>query len=142
MHILSYRFTGNNMKSITFMRISTLLLFFIFGLNGIGMAGPMDTTDNSVQLSIREFLCTAFEDHSLSPQTERIRFLKETPGGISFIEDPEFRFTLDKFESNQQKYALRVKPRGWDELREEKTVQNARVQSGTIQLESLLHLAL
>jgi len=94
-----------------------------------------------VQISIKEFLSTAFSDPSLSSQNERIRFLEKT-GGISFIEDPEFRLTIDKFESNRQKYVLRFKPRGWDEIKSEKAVLDARVQSGAIQLESLLHMAL
>jgi len=153
------------MKMMGFMTIVILLFVLIFGLPGMGMAGSVDTagvvattptdhlvvamdmgvmdaTDKSVQISIGEFLSTAFEDPSLSPQNERIRFLKETPGGISFIEDPEFRLSIDKFESNQLKYALRFKPKGWDELKGEKAVHYARVQSGAIQLKSLLHLAL
>ena len=165
MTLLFCKFIGNKMKLMGFMTIMTLLLVLVFGFSGIGIAdsvdtagvvaaaptdhivgamdiGAMDASDTSVQISIGEFLSTAFEDPSLSPQNERIRFLKETPGGISFIEDPEFRLSIDKFESNQQKYTLRFKPRGWDEIKGEKAVHTARVQSGTIQLEYLLHLAL
>jgi len=167
MTLISYKFIGNKMKLTGF--VTKMVLFFIltFGLSGIGIAdsvdiadtgmltvdpknhivgemdiGAMDATDKRVQMPIGEFLSTAFEDPSLSPQNERIRFLEETFGGISFIEDPEFRVSIDKFESNQQKYALRFKPRGWNEIKGEKAVQHARVQSGAIQLKSLMHLAL
>lgn len=149
----------NNMKSIHFVTIPALLFILNFGFPGIANADTANTSgavgaafaghivdakdaaDKRVQISIKEFLSTAFADPSLSPQNERIRFLEET-GGISFIEDTEFRFTIDKFESNQQKYVLRFKPRGWDEIKGEKAVFDARVQSEAIQLESLLHMAL
>ncbi|WP_319575666.1 hypothetical protein [uncultured Desulfobacter sp.] len=139
------------MKSIQFVTIPALLFILNSSFPGIGSAVPAasaghiidakDASDTRVQISIKEFLSTAFEDPSLSPQNERIRFLKKT-GGISFIENPEFRFTIDKFESNQQKYVLRFKPRGWDEIKGERTVLDARVKSEAIQLESLLHMAL
>ena len=104
--------------------------------------GKMDRLDQPVQISMGEFLSTAFKDPSLTPQSERIRFLKEAPWGVLFIEDPEFRVSIDQFESNRQKYALRVKPRGWNEIKGEKAVQNATIHSEAIQLESLLHTAL
>ena len=159
MFLLSCKFIARNMKSMQFVTIPALLFILNFGFPGIGSAGTInssgavadtfaghiidarDAADKRVQISIKEFLSTVFEDPSLYPQNERIRFLKET-GGISFIEDPEFRLTIDRFESNQQKYVLRLKPRGWDEIKCEKAVLDARVQSGAMQLESLLHIAL
>nr|WP_320014852.1 hypothetical protein [uncultured Desulfobacter sp.] len=147
------------MKSIQFVTIPALLFILNSGFPGIGSADTVNTSgavaatfadhiidakepaDKRVQISIKEFLSTALADPSLAAQNERIRFLEET-GGISFIEDPEFRLTIDKFESNQQKYVLRFKPRGWDEIKGEKEVLDARVQSGAIQLESLLYMAL
>ncbi|SLM31695.1 hypothetical protein MTBBW1_410050 [Desulfamplus magnetovallimortis] len=105
-----------------------------------GTAVPL--ADKSSEISIAKFLCTAFVDPTLSAQSERIHFLKQTPGGISFIEDPEFRISIDQFESNQQKYTLRFKPRGWDEIKSEEDVHNAMLQSGTAELDSLFHMAL
>ncbi|MCG8552523.1 MAG: hypothetical protein MI799_19130 [Desulfobacterales bacterium] len=147
------------MKSMQLATIPALLFILNSGFPGIGSADIVnasgaaaaasaghildaeDAADKRVPISIKDFLSTAFEDLSLSPRNQRIRFLKET-GAISFIEDPEFRFTIDKFESNRQKYVLRFKPRGWDEIKGERAVLDARLQSEAIQLASLLHTAL
>jgi len=160
MSTLSGKFIGNKMKTTIFLTTVGLFFIFIVGLPCIGLAdsvgldevseidsadhiaGPMNNPDKGVEISIGKFLSTAFDDPSLASQNERNRFLTEAPGGISFIEDPEFRISIDKFETNQQKYALRCRPRGWDEIKGEKTLYHARVECGAMELDYLMHLAL
>ncbi len=128
--------------NIKFILLSAMIFLIIFRLPCIGSAATTDIEDKGLKISMGEFLSTAFKDTSLSSQNERIDFLKQNPGGISFIEDPEFRVTIDQFEADQQKYALRLKPRGWDEIKQEKEVHSAMLQAGRVQMKSLVHRAL
>ena len=124
--------------------ISILFFLVLFGSPTIGSASSaaIDAKTKHIQLSINAFLSSALHDPVLSLQDERIRHLEDGPGGVSFMEDPEVSVTIDKFENNEQEYAIQFKPKGWGEIKGQKTLQDAMVQSGQIQRDSLLHFAL
>lgn len=118
------------MRKIIITTLQCLLLFFLSPCAG------------ATSISIGEFLATALHDPTLSAQIERIDFLQQTPEGISFIEDPELRITVEQFEKDRQKYAFRFTPRGLGELRREKEMQIAMVESNRAELKRLFNTAL
>lgn len=94
------------------------------------------------QASIVEFLATALNDPAISSQVEKIDFLNQSPEGVVFIEDPELRISVDQFEKDQQKYALRFTPVGFDKIHATKDLNNAMLKSNRSKLDRLFHEAL
>lgn len=94
------------------------------------------------QVSIGEFLATALNEPAISSQAEKIDFLNQSPEGIVFIEDPELRISIDQFEKDQQKYALRFTPVGFDKIHATKDLNNAMLKSNRSELDRLFHEAL
>ncbi len=92
-------------------------------------------------IGISEYLSTAAKDAALSFEKESLTFLQNA-GNRSLLEEVEFRVAVDEFERDQQEIAIRFKPRGWSQIRDEKKFNAAVLQSHHAQYDLLLHQAL
>jgi hypothetical protein len=93
-------------------------------------------------LSTGRYLSTAFQDDTLNFQNEKISFLKNTSSRTPFLNEIEFRMKIDEFESNKQRYAVRLKPNGWGEAENGRKVHDKTVQYNKTHYDFLINRAL
>lgn len=93
-------------------------------------------------ISIGQFLETAAHDDTLLYQNEKISFLKQSSSNTPFLNEVEFRTKIDRFESDKQTYAVRLKPNGWGEAADGKIVYDRSLQYNEAQRDLLLNNAL
>jgi hypothetical protein len=93
-------------------------------------------------LSTGRYLSTAFQDDILDFQNEKISFLKNTSSRTPFLNEVEFRMKIDEFESNKQRYAVRLKPNGWGEAENSRKVHDKTVQYNKTHYDFLVNQAL
>lgn len=118
---------------ITFFIVYLFLLIPCNLFLAAAFAGNSDS-----KISINEFLSTALQNSNLLNEIQNFNYNQKTKP-LSFIEEPEFRVSIEDFEKNEQKYSLRFKPRGLEEIRAEKELYNAMVQSNKSSIETFLH---
>jgi hypothetical protein len=93
-------------------------------------------------IAISWFLTTAENDETLIYQNEKISFLKQSSSNTPFLNEVEFRTKIDKFESDRQSYAIRLKPNGWGEARDGEIVYHTTLKYNQTQRDLLLNNAL
>jgi len=68
-------------------------------------------------VSIGTFIATAEKDVSVEAQKEKVEFLKESSKSMPVIDDIEVRIRNEAFQFDEQRYSLRVEPRGIGETK-------------------------
>ena len=103
---------------------------------------PILFSDCRGSATISEFLATAMNDYTLSPQDAKNNFLRSSPPDGAWLDRVEFRTETDRFDISNQKYSLRFYPRGFGEASEEKKVHNALLTLNKSRRNLLMHEAL
>ena len=103
---------------------------------------PILFSDCRGSATISEFLATAMNDYTLSPQDAKNNFLRSSPPDGAWLDRVEFRTETDRFDISNQKYSLRFYPRGFGEASEEKKVHNALLTLNESRRNLLMHEAL
>ncbi|MBF0450123.1 MAG: hypothetical protein HQK75_05430 [Candidatus Magnetomorum sp.] len=80
------------------------------------------------EITINDYLVTAFRDETLIYQTEKITFLKDSSSNTPYINEVELRMQIDEFEDSKQKYTVRMNMNGWGEHSQGKKVYEASLK--------------
>jgi len=82
----------------------------------------------SAEITINEYLSTAFYDESLVFQDEKIDFLKRSSSNTPFVNEIELRMNIDEFEDSKQEYTVRFNMNGWGEHSHGKKVYDISIK--------------
>jgi len=80
------------------------------------------------EITISDYLATAFKDETLMYQTEKVEFLKMSSSNTPYIKEVEFRMQIDEFEDSKQRYTVRLNMNGWGENFQGKKVYDASIK--------------
>ncbi|KPA11844.1 conserved hypothetical protein, secreted [Candidatus Magnetomorum sp. HK-1] len=80
------------------------------------------------EITINDYLATAFKDEALVYQTEKIAFLKNSSSNTPYINEVELRMQIDEFEDSKHKYTVRMNMNGWGEHSQGKKVYEASLK--------------
>ena len=94
------------------------------------------------EITIKEYLNTAFKDETIVFQKEKIAFLKASPSTTPYIDEIELRMKIDEFEDSKQEYNVRLNLNGWGEHSHGKKVYDASLSYNETELAILLNNSL
>lgn len=77
------------------------------------------------EITVNDYLATAYKDETLAFQTEKIAFLKNSSSNTPYINEIELRMQIDEFEDSKHKYTVRFNMNGWGEHFQGKKVYDA-----------------
>ena len=80
------------------------------------------------EITINDYLATAFKDETVIYQTEKITFLKNSSSNTPYINEVELRMQIDEFEDSKQKYTIRMNMNGWGEHKQGEKVYEASLK--------------
>jgi hypothetical protein len=102
-------------------KISPLYIFFIFKITTISLVGQSVISPNA-------YLSSAKNETPLQWQERKTAFLQTMSYQLPLIENVQFRTETDRFEFRRQEYLGRVSFNGFQEIKNQKRIKDAKLQ--------------
>ncbi len=97
---------------------------------------------SSQKLTIAKFISTINQDFKIKNQYELIDYYEKSSMSTPFIDKIEFRTELEDFDKYEQKYSLRISPKGFGETASRAKVTQMTKVENIIEYEEYYNLAL
>jgi len=94
------------------------------------------------EITINDYLATAYKNETYAFQTEKITFLKKSSSNTPFINEVEFRMQIDQFRDSKQKYTTRLNLNAWGEYTQGNKVYNASLKYNETERDIILNESL
>jgi hypothetical protein len=80
------------------------------------------------EITVKDYLNTAFKDESFIFQKEKVTYLKNSSSNTPYIKEIELRMKIDEFEHSKHEYTVRMNMNGWGEHSHGKKVYDASLK--------------